>query len=314
LARIERVLPFSQLAAASQPRVPDFALFHSPAGRDVRISPSHVSKGAIMDRNFSRFRPQLESLNDRIVPSVTWSVNAGVLTITGTQGADTVDIQDDGTNLTVTADGETLNLPTDGSVTDVVLHLGAGADVVTYTLTGDLAAGTTRKLDACLGNGDDTFTATLNGNLLDGSSLDVKARGMNGQDNLSFAAAASNVAAGASLAVTLNGGNGKDTINASYAGQLLGDFTFSADGGNGKDVIAGNLTFDAGSTGTVDAQVLGKNAPDTLTLMVVDNSGNTGTTTGPSTLASLTATVDGGHGPDSATVSDNVDVISAKTM
>jgi hypothetical protein len=267
-----------------------------------------------MDRKFShtahRFRPQLESLNDRIVPSVTWTVDAGVLTITGTQGADTVDIQDDGTNLTVTADGETLDLSSAGTVTDVVLHLQAGNDTVSYTLAGDLAAGAARTLDVSLGNGQDTFTATLNGNVLDGATLDVKVQGGNGKDNLSFAAAATDVAAGASVSVDLSGGNGKDVVDATYAGQLLGDFTFSADGNNGKDEVSGDLTFAAGSTGTVDATVEGHNGKDDLTLMVTDNSGddNNPETVDPSTLASLSATVESGHGHDTVTASDLVQV------
>src|SRR5262249_53338241 len=55
-------------------------------------------------RTPNRFVPKLESLDDRIVPSCTWTLDGGVLTILGSQGADEVDIQDDGTNLTVTCD------------------------------------------------------------------------------------------------------------------------------------------------------------------------------------------------------------------
>ena len=57
---------------------------------------------------------------------------------------------------------------------------------------------------------------------------------------------------------------------------LLGDLSMDLRGGNGKDEISGDLTFDAGSTGTADVLVHGWNAPDTLALLVTDNSGDDG--------------------------------------
>ncbi len=262
-------------------------------------------------RTVNNFVPKLESLDDRIVPSCTWVENGNVLTITGSQGANDVVIEDDGTTLTITCDGESVDVS--ANVTDVVLCLRAGNDTVSYTLTGDLAAGASRSIEAKLGNGNDSFTATLDGNLLDGSSLDVTARGANGKDTLSFVAA--DVGADASLSVEMQGGNGKDAIDATLSGVLLGDFVFLADGGNGKDEVLGDLTFDAGSTGTADAQVLGKNSPDTLALLVTDNSGDDGdaSTTDASTLGTSSFVVDGGRGPDSVDVSDVVEVLDSKS-
>jgi hypothetical protein len=263
-------------------------------------------------RTVNNFVPKLESLNDRIVPSCTWVENGDVLTITGSQGANDVVIEDDGTTLTITCDGESVNVS--ANVTDVVLNLRAGGDTVSYTLSGDLVAGSSRKIEANLGNGNDTFAATLDGNLLDGSSLDVTARGANGKDTLNFAAPASDVGADASLTVEMQGGNGTDAIDATLGGVLLGDFVFLADGGNGKDEVSGDLTFDVGSTGTADAQVLGKNGKDTLALLVTDNSGDDGdpTTTDASTLGTSSFVADGGHGPDSVDVSDDVEVLDSK--
>ena len=60
----------------------------------------------------------------------------------------------------------------------------------------------------------------------------------------------------------------------------------------------GEATFDATSTGTADLDVVGGNGKDTLALLVTDDSGDT------STLAGLTATVDGGQGADWADVPD----------
>ena len=64
-----------------------------------------------MNRTANRFTPKLESLDDRIVPSCTWTLEGGVLTVVGSQRADIVNVQDNGTTLTVTCDGEALDLP-----------------------------------------------------------------------------------------------------------------------------------------------------------------------------------------------------------
>lgn len=262
------------------------------------------------------FALRLESLSDRVVPACTWTEVDGVLTISGDSKANVIDIVDDGTTLTVTCDGEEVTLSGD-PVTDVVLSLGSGNDEVTYTLNGVLDG--TRTLDVSLGNGHDAFSATLGdgtdpdtgapvlSSLADGASLEIVARGMNGHDSLSFDAAATDVGAGATLSVELGGGNGKDTLDFAYGGILLGDLTLSASGGNGKDEVSGEATFDATSTGTADLDVMSGNGKDTLALLVTDDSGDT------STLAGLTATVDGGRGPDWADVTDNVEVIGAKT-
>ncbi len=274
---------------------------HSPAGR-----PNH------------RFIPTLESLGDRVVPSATSMVSSDgtTLTIKGDASANVVDITDDGTVLTITADGQSVNVP--APVTNVVISLGNGNDTVNYTLTGDLGGtgGTavTRSFDISLGNGNDTFNGTLNGNVVNGSSLTMLVRGMNGSDNLSFSAPTTNVDAGSALSVTLGGGNGKDTLDTTFGGILLGDLTASSSGGNGKDTVSQELTFNdtSGATGgSVDAEEFGGNAPDRLTLQAIDNSG-TSTSTGESTLSSLTATADGGHSRNFFDVTDNVDVVGAK--
>jgi hypothetical protein len=264
----------------------------------------------------NRFAPKLEALDDRIVPACTWTLEGGVLTIIGSQRADVVDVQDDGTTLTVTCDGETLDLPADAEVTDVVLRLGAGNDTVTYSQTGDLATDSARSLLVCLGNGHDTFTGTLTGGLVDTASLDVRVRGDNGLDTLNFSGDG-DVAEGAALSVKLYGGNAKDTIAADYAGVLLAGFDFVADGGNGKDDISADLTFDSGSTGTPDARVWGQNGKDTLSLLVTDNSavddGNP-ETGDESQLGESLFVVYGGRGPDSVETSDLADELDGKVF
>jgi hypothetical protein len=260
----------------------------------------------------------LESLSDRIVPSVTIDPPVdGVLTITGDSSRNVVDITDDGTTVTVTCDDGDAEEFT--GVTDIVVSLGSGNDEVNYTLTGEVAADTARSLDVRLGNGHDTFTGTFSGSLADEAAgdpadptapagvaaLDVSVYGMNGHDTLGFNADGT-VGTGATLSVVLGGGNGKDVLDAVYGGVLLGELSVSLNGGNGKDEVSAEAALDATSTGTATIDVLGGNGKDDLTLHVTDEAGD------PSTLPGVTAVLNGGQGKDFADVEGDVEVIGAK--
>jgi hypothetical protein len=270
----------------------------------------------------------LESLGDRIVPSVTMDPPVdGVLTIKGDSGANNVEITDDGTTVTVVSESGTEEFT---DVTEIKVCLGSGNDDVTYTLTGDVAA--ERSLAVYLGNGHDTFAGSFAGSVageaeeldeetgepvaVPAGSLDVSVYGMNGHDTLSFDATGADVGAGASLSVSLGGGNGKDTLDAVYAGVLLGDLSIALSGGNGKDTLSAAATFDSTGEdettgepvagGTADIEVSGGNGKDRLTLEVTDDSGES------STLTGLDALVDGGRGKDFADTLGDVEVVGAK--
>jgi hypothetical protein len=270
-------------------------------------------------RGLNYFAPRLELLDDRVVPSCTVVQEGGLLRIEGDQHSNTISIVDDGATVTVTCDDGTAEEFTD--VTEIEVRGGNGQDVVTYDLTiadpaaGETGTAVTRSVDVKLGNGIDSFEGSVTGDLVDGSAVDVTVKGCNGKDALAFDMAG-DVAADATLDVLLNGGNGKDEMLTSYAGVLLGTLTWGLEGGNGKDVLSVETTFDAGSTGTADVEVKGERAPDEMTLLVTDNSGDDGdpnTTDDPSTLGTDSSfTVDGGSSHDSADVSDVVEVISAK--
>jgi hypothetical protein len=240
------------------------------------------------------------------------------LTITGDNQSNDIQIVDDGTTVTVTCDGEPDEEFTD--VAKIVVRAGSGQDVVGYDLTipegtdEDPAVAVNRVLDVKLGNGIDSFSGSIAGDLIEGSVLDVSVRGCNGKDTLGFDVAG-HMLAGVDLNVDLRGGNGQDVILSSYAGMLLGALTWDVTGGNGKDELTANMTFDAGSSGTADVEVRGCRAPDTMTLLVDDNSGDDGdpmTTDDPSELGESSFTVFGGHNHDTADVTDEVEVVSAK--
>jgi hypothetical protein len=242
---------------------------------------------------------RLEPLHDRTVPSVSVVQTGGTLTVNGDQHVNTVEIKDDGTpdGLTVTMDG--VNYPVTGPVTTVVINTRGGADTVSYDLTGDYV-GTTRTVEVFLGNGNDTFTADLGHGIDAASTLALQVNGGNGKDNLSVTGAGGGPVAG-TLSVQLNGGNGMDAISFGYAAEVDGSLMLTADGGNGKDTITGDVTAAADSTGSVLAQVKGGNGKDDVGLSVTGD--------GLSGLSSLDATVDGGHGKDTVTATDNVTVL-----
>jgi hypothetical protein len=260
----------------------------------------------------NRFAPRLEQLSDRVVPSCTANLAGGVLTITGDNHSNDIQITDDGTTVTVACDGDASQDFTD--VTKIVVKSGNGGDTVGYDLTSDGTVAITRDVDVHLGNGQDTFNGSATGDLIDGSALSVTAHGDNGKDVVNLVVDGG-VATGATLDVLLCGGNGKDVVDSSYTGQLLGDLAWKVNGGNGKDELTANPTFDPGSTGLANVEIKGWHAPDTITLLVTDNSGDDGdptTTNDPSTLdPASTFEVDGSHKHDNLDISDEVEVVSA---
>jgi len=258
----------------------------------------------------SRFTPRLEQLSDRITPSCTVVDDGGVLTITGDNHANDIQITDDGTTVTVTCDGGTSQDFTD--VTRIVVDAGNGSDTVGYDLTppSDGSVAVNRDVRVHLGNGQDIFNGSVNGDLIAGSALSVTAHGENGKDTINMVDNGG-VASGATLDVLMCGGNGQDVIDTSYGGLLMGDMTWKVTGGNGKDELTANPTFDATSTGTADFKIVGGHAPNTLTMLVTDNSGDDSNpdTVDTSALGTSTFVVDSSHGHDTINKSDEVDVV-----
>jgi hypothetical protein len=240
---------------------------------------------------------RLESLSDRITPAITVTPGEdGLVTVRCDQWANDVQITDNGAaGVTVTVDGVDQTIPTDVSTLKVCT--GSGHDTVTYAL-GEGVTGTTRTVEVLLGNGHDTFTANLPGGLDEGSDLTLKVTGGNGKDTLS--ALVGGALAG-SLTVEFKGYNGTDNLSFEFAGTVTGTLDLTLNGGNGVDTIRGNLDVQTGSTGTVSAEVLGKNGKDDLGLWVAGDG-----------LAGLTATdlsVHGGNGKDLFDHTDNVTVL-----
>jgi hypothetical protein len=237
---------------------------------------------------YRRFRPQLEALDGRDVPSVTVVESTGttgtVVKVYGDQWANTIQVTDDGTAgegaITITVSDDSDVTPDqeytfDGSVTRVVVCSASGADTVSYELTGDLQADVSRTVVAWLGNQEDTFDAQLGGLAAD-STLKLYVFGGNFGDTLSVTA---NGAVAGTLDVRLFGQNGTDSVSAEVTGAVSGELNLLIHGGNGMDVLSALVTVDAASdpedpnapppaAGNLTVKVCGGNGKDNLTLLV----------------------------------------------
>jgi Ca2+-binding RTX toxin-like protein len=213
------------------------------------------------------------------VGEVTASDGTTELIIRGTNRADVINVEDNGTgqagNVTVTL-GDGASYTSQGAITQIQVLGRGGDDQVSYDLAGDLVA--TRTVQVDLGAGNDQFTARLDGAIANAIGLDLEAYGDSGSDNLSVVQAGPTlagtdfvylegdagadalsytgtgvVAAGASVLPALSGGAGNDTLTSNYAGQIDGNYIYNLaiDGGAGSDTITDNIAVGAGSTGTV---------------------------------------------------------------
>ncbi len=209
------------------------------------------------------------------------STGTNTLIITGTNKADNIRIDDNGTagagSITVTL-GNGSTYTTKSAIAQIDLVAKGGNDTVNYNLTGDLV--TPRVVLVDLGAGNDKFTDNLNGAINTTNGLDLEVYGDAGNDTMTsnqvgntlvgnavvyFQGDAGNdnlsynglgmIAAGASFSPEFAGGAGNDTIRSNFTGVVNGYYMYNltADGGAGNDNIAVDVNIAAGSTGTIGA-------------------------------------------------------------
>ena len=227
---------------------------------------------------------------------------AATLFITGTNKADIIKIDDNGTgsagNIIVTL-GNGNVYATKSGIAQIELLGKGGDDQVSYNLDGDLVAPRVVLVD--LGAGNDKFTDNLTGAINGASGLDLEVygntgndtmtsnqtgatllgnattyfEGDDGNDTLSYSGSGL-IASGASVNPEFSGGGGNDTIRSNYAGLIVGNYMYNltADGGSGNDNIAVNVAIAAGSTGSVGsalgtpAAITGGSGNDTIRFVV----------------------------------------------
>jgi hypothetical protein len=282
------------------------------------------------------FRPRVEALEDRRVPTVNFIVSGNALFIIAPASRhqiqnERITINDNGSssrnNVTVNV-GPTFfpNVP----INNVIVTTGGGNDVVTYNLAGDLIG--QRTVLANLGAGNDTFGAVLRRNLLPGSSLSVLANGGSGDDRLQ-ATLIGNVGAGAQLGIVFNGHGGSNILNVfsatllrvdpgavvainllggghagdhifnDFFGTMNGTYTVAESGGSGPDKLFADVEVAPGSTGNINGSVLsGGPGNDNLTFLIH----------APVGFASANQLIDGGTGFDISTRTPNVIAVNTE--
>src|SRR5262245_5087309 len=106
-----------------------------------------------------RSAPMLESLEGRQLLTIAFSYDpaTSVLTLTGDGGANSVTIDDDGTDnansVTVVGDGS-MFVPS-GPVREIVYNAQGNNDRLNYRLNGDLGPSIKRRITADMGSGND---------------------------------------------------------------------------------------------------------------------------------------------------------------
>lgn len=205
----------------------------------------------------------------------------------------------------------------DGSATlsnnlNISVDSGTGSDHV----VADFGAknGGNLNFAAWLGNGNDHASASMWGDIKNGAKVNFVLHG--GADNDEFSTVnlfddiaesySIDVDSSSLLGISMIGGGGDDDFSACYSGELDGKLVLKMEGGDGNDVNElGTVTTRSGSTGTVDARVLGDKGDDRLELSIFKKAGST---------AAIFALMDGGEGFDTGRKTPNVQALNIESF
>jgi hypothetical protein len=239
-------------------------------------------------RGPGHFRPRLEILEDRCLPTVNFTVFGNTLVAfaptAANQGGDSIIFRDNGSQSpgNVIAISGAAFVP-QVAITNVIVLMTGPSESVSYLLTGNLSG--TRAVSVSLAQGSDSFAAVVSGNLLAQSSLSFAisaapstihgvpgsalitgtvAGNLQTGANLSWVTAtttsnstlsfleAGSIATGANLFVAQIGGAASNNINTFYTGQMNGTLSTFTIGGPKSDNLSTDLEFTSGSSGTLN--------------------------------------------------------------
>lgn len=237
------------------------------------------------------FRPSLEALEARWVPTVTASIKNGVAYFVGDKANDLVQLVasvdgDTGDNLitaTYTSNkngsttSTTINL-TDTPLTGAWVLLNNGNDTFifqNFVGTGfDLASNF--DLAVGLGDGNNSADIAMTANVTGGALVNLNVAGGKGRDNLAVNFFG-NIDEGSTVTARVDGGKGNDTITINHNGVVQGNASFLVIGGGDNDVIQTSFYAVApgteGATGNIDVAITGSKQKNRLSLLAAADEG-----------------------------------------
>jgi hypothetical protein len=277
----------------------------------------------------AKFKPQLETLEERQVPTCTFIQNNNLLTILGSPQRDIIRIGDDGGGgVSVLCDQMTTPMRFSG-ITSVSVLARGGNDSVRYDLLGTVNAH--HSISVNLGPGRNTFLGFLNGSEI-GPQADYRISVLAGPGRLGNAMNVSSgldpdttlvsslsvglltfvgtpfnnaltpggsIDQGGKFTLRLIGSAGPDAINFDYRGFIQGTLDTLSAGAAGRDVIHTRIDVPTGSAGRVRARVLGGLGNDPDLRLNVTQAGSLCIV--PNCQLTIDALIDGGAGSDIGT-------------
>lgn len=223
------------------------------------------------------FKPQLESLEDRMVlssnsapfTSYTFANGGTVLNIVGNNGSNINDLFLFNTgDLRVTSNGSTfiVDAADFALVEQINITMGKRNDVFRLTSEVDSFLDSRNlQINAWMGSGNDVFRINYDYSDFFFSNVEVNVWGQNGNDDIRVYNRQSDLIA-SNLAVNFYGGKGNDYLFARTSNVIDIDSTlnYNAWGEKGRDVVRGSHTFFPGSDGDARANVYGGEDKDNL--------------------------------------------------
>lgn len=251
-----------------------------------------------MSGSASRYRPQLEALEDRqlLASKISFDLSNTTMFIQGDSKANTVSLFDDGTggfgNVTGEVDHKSFDfLTSTRRIRNIVLDMGKGNDSVFYVLQ-PTTVNARMAVSAHLGTGNDTFGLAADNVVFSGAVYDFSVFGDTGNDVITASALNSNLFGGSRLNFSVQGGAGADAIRAVQSGFMEFQTTLNVQfsGGLGNDTMSIDSTLANFSRGSANLRVNGDEGSDHLDLVARQQ--------GTLLLSDLVGIIDGGSGPN----------------
>jgi hypothetical protein len=256
------------------------------------------------------FKPQLETMENRLVPTVSLHVSGSDAYVDGDYwGNDNLTIRAFGDGSYKVEDNAGHSVMVNGAGMKLHVSTHWGNDTVRY-VTGDFNSATIANfapsdVDVDLGEGNDKFTGTFNKDIGFLNHVILNVHGSGGDDMIAVYGqpvapkrSGDNITDGkaintdglfidgsSSLEVGLFGDGGNDKLFFNYDGQLMGNMDMELDGGSGNDQVEARANIRAGSLGvfgqtgahgvmetTQLARVDGSSGNDKLIFAVADHS------------------------------------------